>query len=422
MRQYIYNFLKLSIILSLLLFLTSGCGVDVSKKDKGKTPVVQEQVEQNNNNTFDDANISGDLTIDEADNDQNYQQSGFEYINSLRSATGMVEFTLRDELTTSSQNHSTYLVQNNEVGHSEVEGRISFTGVNSEIRIRNTLSYAYESIGENVSSGDDTVFKSIDNLFSAIYHRFGFLSFNFRDIGLARDSSDDYVYKRAYTYNMASPDRSVMQNKNPKVVLWPYENQQNSVPVFFEESPDPLPDCGVSGYPVSISFNPSKNGDIQMQSFKIFDENGAEIVNTRVLKEDNDPNADITDKQFVLFPLQRLDWGKNYSTIFSYTEGGGAVQNVSWDFKTKDLPTPNYRVTTNNESFSVQSGQTVYFYLPPTNCNDTFNTINMLYDGSISSIQRSLYDGNTIKINVLGSGRVDINTSNGRNFIVNVTN
>jgi hypothetical protein len=46
----------------------------------------------------------------------------------------------------------------------------------------------------------------------------------------------------------------------------------------------------------------------------------------------------------------------------------------------------------------------------------------MLYDGSISSIQRSLYDGNTIKINAVGSGRVDINTSNGRNFIVNVTN
>ena len=31
---------------------------------------------------------------------------------------------------------------------------------------------------------------------------------------------------------------------------------KNTPTVFYEEHPDPLPGIGVSGYPISISFNP----------------------------------------------------------------------------------------------------------------------------------------------------------------------
>jgi hypothetical protein len=267
--------------------------------------------------------------------DSIYQASGFTYLNEQRSHAGMSKFYWRDDLAKSSENHSKYLTKNNEIGHYEDSGLIGYTGYSPNDRILDTLSYRPRMTGENVSSGNMNTQTSINTLFSAIYHRFGFLSYSFRDIGFARDSRDDYDYISAYTYNLSTPSISDEQKKNPKVVLWPYDGQQDSLTVFYEESPDPLPDYSRSGYPISVQFNPAKSGDIVWQSFKIFDKDGDELTNTRVLDKQSDPNSKFSSKEFALFPLDELASDAEYSVVFEYREDGGNVQKLSWSFSTR---------------------------------------------------------------------------------------
>jgi hypothetical protein len=203
------------------------------------------------------------------------------------------------------------------------------------------------------------------------------------------------------------------------VVVWPYENQSNSLPVFYEESPDPLPECGVSGYPISIQFNPEYvNGAVGVNSFKLYQSStNQEITNVKFMDKVSDHNHHLSDNEFVLFPLERLDWNTDYYAVIEYIDNG-VVKNKQWNFKTKSLPSPNYTVANNGDSFNVQSG-TSYFYLPPASCNDFFNSINTSSSGNLS-VKTSFVDFNTLKVDAIGSGSVTITPSNGRAFTINV--
>jgi hypothetical protein len=361
-------------------------------------------------------------------------QTGLTYLNSLRSAAGMTTLSSNVNLDTAALNHSTYNQINNFIGHYEsLDFPTGFTGVTPADRVV-AAGYLSTTVSENVSyDSDGDVNKSIDGLMAAIYHRFGFLADDIDEIGIGVSSNSNH-----YTYNMgnaalntlcAGPSaghgyfnvcadetkfiegtaydtaQANIANTNPEMVLWPYENATDIPPVFYEESPDPLPDHSVSGYPVSVQFNATRVTDtVSVQAFELYDENNNEVTYAHKVLQPSDDNANpknFTAKQFAIFPEERLDWGKKYRVQFNYTVGSGSAQSKSWYFTTRGLPHRYYQLEGNGPfSETVISGQDYAFYFNPRNVNDKFSGYGLSTNATIEN--HEMLDFNTIVVRVSG--------------------
>ncbi len=341
---------------------------------------------------------------------ETFEDAGLAHLNRYRNLAGMTQFTSNSNLNKAAQNHASYQVTNNLYTHYEQSSHVGFSGKTPFDRDLEA-GYSHGDISENIYAGDVTPERSMDILFSNIYHRLAFLDFGFDEIGFGMQSSESYDFKKVYTYEMGRENlRSFNDAQNPKVVLWPYENQQDVMPVFYEERPDPLPECSVSGYPISMQFNPSKNGKIVVESFKLYDDVDKEIIDTVLLDLKSD---------FVLMPLTRLEWGSTYHVSAQYHEDGGEPQLIEWDFTTKSLPEPYFIVEEANQNFSLKSGEIYHFYLPPKDCNDKFDTYSYRYTAGLK-IEERIVDNNTIKVKAIGKGIIEINPDYGRSFTLKV--
>ena len=382
------------------------------------------------------------------------QDIALSYLNSLRQKAGLTAFIKNSYLKTASQNHVNYMVANNTAGHQEYSGNSNFTG---EWPADRAVYAGYKSrmVSENLSWGQDDIYESIDGLFSAIYHRFGFLDTTKNDIGIGLNESQKfYNYDMGnsylnelcngtsfdgtgqYTYDVCadenfkislddfnSAENNISKN-NPKIVLWPYKNATDIPPVFFEESPDPLPNYSVSGYPISVSFNQYYyQNPPTFISFKLFDKDDNEITNTFLLDSQSDPNNEITSYQFALFPLKRLGWGKVYKAIFEYDDGNG-TKEIVWSFKAKTLPYPYYELgASNNQTLELISGKTYAIYFIPRDGNDNLGGYHFSYENGMS-IDSDYIDADTIKVKLTGSlnQQATLNFDNGRSVTLKIAN
>lgn len=358
---------------------------------------------------------------------------GLEYLNQMREATGMTTYKQNTILDTAAQNHANYLLLNNySGGHYESSNDSGYTGYAPSDR---ALYAGYQTgVGENLTyaSAGESVQSSIDGLFAAIYHRIGFLGFSWDEVGIgASNGQIHHVFNMgdsnvnnlcqgsSYTgggyYNICSAnpdfvveadayDQAVNANKasNPAVVLWPAENQQDIPPVFFEESPDPLPDYSVSGYPVSLHFNDYYVSSVSLQSLELYDSQGNALTNIRMLDESSDPNSRFSAYDFTLFPLERLDWGTTYTAKASYTVDGVNIDK-EWSFTTKTPEYPYYVVSNSGQTLEVQSGQTYAFYIPPQNAYDDGSGWSSSMDGGFSFDDKGYVDHNTPYFKVSGA-------------------
>jgi hypothetical protein len=362
----------------------------------------------------------------------------------------MIPFAANKQLEAASNNHAMYLTKNNIFSHYESTQYQGFTGLLPADRAV-FAGYAQRDVGENISSTNVSVQNSIDTLFSAIYHRFAFLSFDYDEVGIGFSQSGSYSYENVYNYTMGiSPLRllcedaggveessyyngicqdnsikiglkaynnifAINKNKNPDFVLWPSDGMEEIPPVFYEESPDPLPECSVSGYPISITFNPLKSGDIMIDSFRLYDAKNNALTEVKLLDKKEDPNSKFTDKEFALFPMKRLDWDSRYHVEIAYHDSGVA-KHKTVDFKTASLPYPMQTVVKKGVVLKASINQTMMFYLPPSHCNDTLSTFSTT--GVAAEI--AFYDANTIMITAKSEGKLEVFPSNGRNFKVEV--
>ncbi|MDB2562099.1 choice-of-anchor D domain-containing protein [Sulfurimonas sp.] len=366
-------------------------------------------------------------------------QTPLEYLNDKRIKAGMSTLISNTYLHQSSQNHADYVKTNiytlGYEGHYETSGATGYTGYAPWDRARNV---GYEtSASENMTVGYNDYNKSIDALFTAIYHRLGFFDFYIDEIGYGEsiNTQSGDIYTHVYnmgnmklnllcdgiSFNQAGSyynnvctdpnfkiDTTLYNNEknenseeNPDIVVWPYENQVDFQPAFFEESPDPLPTCSVSGNPISIQFNPVTSGNISMQSFKLYDANNSEITDLTLLNSVTDPNSRLSSKEYVIFPNERLGFGEKYKTEFIYTDDG-VSKTKSWEFYTRALDHDYYVVTDTNTNFNVVSGKDYYVYVPPTDCNDTRFDMNTTYTSSTPPVME-IIDGNLLKFTVQGS-------------------
>ena len=58
-----------------------------------------------------------------------------------------------------------------------------------------------------------------------------------------------------------------------------------------------------------------------MLSFKLY-QGKNEIDKTKILDKYTDPNGQLTDKQFALFPLSPLEYDTAYRAVFEYSQNG----------------------------------------------------------------------------------------------------
>ena len=359
----------------------------------------------------------------------------YSYLNKLRELAGMTKLTRHATLEDSAFNHATYLITNKPTGkiaseyHDESQYKYGFTGVTPSDRA-SWLKYQGVVL-ENIAF-ETTFEKSIEVLFSAIYHRFGFLDFSISEVGISRDNqlplnAGKYM-ESADVFNMGiSGNIAGTMASHPKTVVWPPDKSEGISPVFYEEVPDPLPDYSVSGYPISICFNGANVTRVTGVEFEVKDVSGNMIKNTmdttgntilnekfRIIDKASDPNKILTPLQFAFFPLERLAWGEKYDVSVSANVDGDQNFKKSWSFTTTKGPENLLTVTSANNSLELSSGKSYALYFPPSHGNDIISNASF---NSVDGIKTQLafYDKNTLSVSINGNvGQQSILTVNDR--------
>ena len=359
-------------------------------------------------------------------------------------------------LSIAAKNHSKFIVKNNfSPSHYEVKSYPYFTGVSPSDRAI-YAGYLSRDVIENFSAGDENYIQSINSLFSAIYHRFGFLDFSIDEIGMGKSEDGRYLYKKVFVYDMGNSlmnslckrdfeirgyyytnvckdkEKKIPLNefkeannkilsKNPKYVIWPYDEATNIPPVFYDEIPDPLPNYSVSGYPISIQFNPyyynPKN--IKLIKFELRNEEG-NLVDTLYIDRYTDINNKFPKMAYALFPKERLEWNSRYwvKAVFKIDNN---IKEIFWSFKTKKLKYPYYEVKKN--ILKLKPSITYALYFKPRNRNDILDGYSFIYPEDVK-IKSGYIDKNTLYIKLEGEvgKRVYLKFKDGRKYTLIISN
>ena len=365
--------------------------------------------------------------------------NALDYINKLRTEAGLPVMYQNNHLDDAAQNHSIYLERNNVTGHFEQSDKAGYTGQKPTDRVL-YAGYSNRMVSENVSYGQGSVTASIDDLMAAIYHIFGFLNAGNDEMGIGKLGShyvydmgnsklsdlcaDDNAYSGngKYYYNVCADKNkkidadkydSVVSDKaeTPDLVVWPPENGSTVPPAFFGETPDPLPDYQVSGYPVSVQFSQTDDANyyshVSDVKISLKSAEGKEIKAIKQMDKYNDPNNELNQCQYVLFPESRLDWNSSYNATVEY-KYDGETRSRTWTFYTQSVKDSNslsqryYSIKNNsNAKLDVVAGKWYAVYIAPNDGNDTLGRSKYIYNASTVSIHR--IDPNTVLIKLDGN-------------------
>lgn len=378
------------------------------------------------------------------------------YLNYLRNFAGLTTLSTNSQLTDSALAHTKYMLDNNVQGHSETSGTPGFTGVSPQDRAI-TAGYKAPTVSEDISYNKATHTELLDDLMTAVYHRMGLLDFTKDEIGfgfevrpvttngslwsaltanlgfkalndLCNSGGENITSGSYYTCNDGTTKISAttydetlpkdLRSKSANLVVWPPANAVVP-PSFYEESPDPLPECSVSGNPISVQVNPKFNDQYTLDaaSFTLTEKSSGhqvEIIKTLSnLTDQPDPvAADWKGDRlewFAAFPKERLQWGKTYTAKFNYTDGSTS-SSKTWEFHTKALP-ENPLVITQDTTITGTSGKDFYVVIPPTNCKvkSTGYTSSGSYpQGTVTDLKIDAIDLQTYKVNAVGFTTLDI--------------
>jgi len=364
----------------------------------------------------------------------------------------MIPLKFNSALEDSSKNHADYLAANRRSSHQQNRGYRHFTGKTPADRAVYT-GYLSRSVLENLSSGQKNIQRSVEGLMGAIYHRFGFLDFTIDEIGIgvSRNRNTKYfvfnmgnerlnqfcrhapsVSRGAYVAHAcqhvekvsAKKFRKINQDteqKNPPLVLWPPPMSEEIPTTFYEETPDPLPDRSVSGYPISIQFNPYYFKKVKLKRFKLFNADyGNEIRPTRLLNSRRDVNRKFTDLQFALFPLKPLQWGTYYRVEITAIANGKTFEK-QWFFRTQDAAKSLFLIKGKDESLQVQARKQYSIHLPPQGYLPIIENLKWQSTGKLK-VSVDWQDKNTILVKLQGDQceRADFSLNGNRRFSVQI--
>jgi hypothetical protein len=354
---------------------------------------------------------------------------GLSYLNNIRAHLGMIKFKVNRSLNKSSLAHSNYLIQNQSTGHYERKGAKGYTGNTPSHRVKKA-GYISMVVRENISTNIKSERDSIVNLFAAIYHRFTFLDFTSDEIGVGYASaSTKYAIQNVYTYNLGSSKLSALcrsyfplfygsyymenscrdskdmipikmfkkskektQRQNAKIVYYPYAGARNIYPAFYNEKPDPLPNYKVSGFPISVQFNPAYYKSVKLKAFRLYDALGKEIKKVKILQKNNDPHHIFTERQFALMPLARLEYGQKYTLQFEALVDKKIIRK-KWSFYTQKPKYSYYRISKNTQTIEVKAGKRVVLYIVPSHRHDILSAYS-----TQAGLKVKFLDPNTVEV------------------------
>lgn len=363
--------------------------------------------------------------------DRSYEKvEAASYINRIREAMSMQQLQENKRLQIAAQAHADYLVLNDALSHYEVEGHKGFVGVNAVERAMRT-GYNSSHVIENLSTKNENAHRSVNGLFSAIYHRFSFLDLGIDEIGVGIQQDKKHTAKSAFVYNMGNSDLNrlctqesykgtgkyvynICRNKahriqekafqtalnsvkqyNPKIIFYPYSGQKEVPPAFYEEVPDPLPEHEVSGFPVSIEFNDYYFEDVTLNSFKLYKETGEEVTEVQLMDSHSDPNRSFRKHQYALFPLKRLAYDTKYRVEVVYTLKGKEEKAI-WRFKTETPQEVLHIVTGREENLRIKHGESYMIYFQPLDEHELMSSMQFPSDVYIEFL-----DNHTIKMTIM---------------------
>jgi len=407
---------------------------DKSEENTGNQETNVETVTQQTNNQ------QPDVTTPQTNAPINSGSTVYDYLNQLRESAGLIPLKENNLLAQASNNHANYLISNDSFGHDESIQLTGFTGVSAADRV-NSTNYFSRTVGEGISTGK-TDNHAIDNLFSAIYHRFTLMSPVYNEIGIASSQEVngnslilvhnmansglnqlcqqapfsgfgtfyENVCKNEVSLEAAAYDQALTSTRigNDSIIVWPPVNGKDIPPAFFEETPDPLSDYGVSGYPVSIVFNGHDTDEFLLENIYLYNDNTNQLVtDTRLLNQDTDPNQSFSTNQHALFPLQRLDWNTRYRVEISYRVNN-TLSSKTWTFQTREPATKTIKLAEDQSSFSLEIGVKTALYIPPQNPFDTLSAIKVSSPQNVN-VALDFFDQNTLLIYATGTSNATIN-------------
>jgi len=354
-------------------------------------------------------------------------QSALEYLNAQRQKSGLVKFKANMILNKAARSHAAYLVRQQKHGHYEKKGWKGYTGKTPTDRVLKA-GYACKAVMENVTENAKNYQHSIDILFAAVYHRFVFLNFDYNEIGIGTASTKKkkkvtsaYVYmtgsselkklcqqshtmipntyyiqdlcrktKRMTPVDLYEQKVKKVRKKNKRVILYPYPDAKEILPVFYTENPHPLPGSKVSGYPVTVQFNPLFYKEVKLKKFTLFDKKGKKIKKFKILTHENDQNHRFKKLQFAYMPLKRLEYGMTYRVKFEAVADGKRIK-ISWRFTTKKLKAKLYKITKKKTLIKAKSGEKIALYFEPVSDQDVLDCVRYA-----DKLQLTCLDRNTI--------------------------
>ncbi|MBR1374536.1 MAG: CAP domain-containing protein [Cardiobacteriaceae bacterium] len=375
---------------------------------------------------------------------ENKTQESFFYINEIRRKSGLNVLENNQLLNRAARNHAEYLVINNDSGHDEVQNKVGFTGISPTER---AFYVGYQAtVSENIAFNSFNQKTAIDNLMTAIYHRFGFLDFQIDEIGVGSgkiDNNSAFVFvmgnkkmeefcragrqvieQGSFVYGFCKNEKLAIRSdifqkikniNSAEFIVFPNDNLNSKI-YFSNETPNPVPECKITANPISIEFNPETK-PIKMLDFAVYDEAENRIKNTKILTKDTDHNKKFSEKQFALFPLDVYDFGKTYRVEFSYIEGA-REKRVEWQFQTK-FPEHDYFIVENDDKIFVEKDKTYDLFFKPENCNDYLDSYQLLFPRNVK-IDITNPESNMLRIKVTGKGnaRINIRTNNGKKITI----
>ncbi|AKF24632.1 hypothetical protein YH65_03940 [Sulfurovum lithotrophicum] len=360
-----------------------------------------------------------------------HKEDALRYLNTIRQHTGLIELRSNTVLEKAAKSHAKYLLFQQQYGHYEKKGRKGYTGRTPSDRVLHA-GYPARDVMENVSVNAKNTRQSIDTLFAAIYHRFVFLNFDKNEIGIGSAYSkkkrrivSTFVYllgssevsklcketfflQNGLTYmNELCRDPAhlvpqylyeerceMIRRKNSDLIVYPYPDATGSPPVFYTEHPHPLPGSKVSGYPISVQFNPAYYNNIKLKKFRLFNAKGKEIKKRKILTYSTDINQRFTPFQFAFMPLKRLDYDQTYQVEFEAMADEKRIQK-RWEFRTKGFKQKLYRITKRNTTVNVKKGEKIVLFFEPRSNQDVLECINYT-----DKLHITCHDQNTLLVTV----------------------
>ncbi len=196
--------------------------------------------------------------------------------------------------------------------------------------------------------------------------------------------------------------------QNPGFVIWPASGGSNIPPAFFNEHPHPTPDLPVTGYPISLQFNPGVVESVIINQFQLEQRVPATkqrpaywqaVEPIRQIDQYSDINHQFTLREFAWFPVQRLQWATHYRVAISALVNN-QLEHIYTDFTTAELGVPMITIDVGTKAINTPLNQWFAVYQRHSDIDlEPFTEVRLSHR-SDATVEVKLIDPQTIKLRV----------------------